>query len=267
MQSLLAADDGVAPTAWQRGVHPPELRGKIREVHEGIDTQRLAPDPHAQLVLPGGAVLTRAQPVLTFVARNLEPYRGFHVFMRSLPRLLAGNPELQVVVIGGDGVSYGRRPPQGHASYRAALKAELDGRFDAVDWSRVHFLGKVPYATYRSALQVASLHVYLTYPFVLSWSMLEAMAVGVPVLGSSTAPVEEVIRDGENGFLTPFFDVALLADRALDLLARRHEIAHIGLEGRATVLARYDFETVGLPVYLDLLKPLPDAGRVDEEAA
>jgi glycosyltransferase involved in cell wall biosynthesis len=258
MQSLLAADDGVAPTAWQRGVHPPELRGKIREVHEGIDTQQLSPDPHARLELPGGAVLTRAQPVLTFVARNLEPYRGFHVFMRSLPRLLAGNPELQVVVIGGDGVSYGRRPPQGHASYREALKAELDGRGEAVDWSRVHFLGKVPYATYRSALQVSSLHVYLTYPFVLSWSMLEAMAVGVPVLGSDTAPVREVIRDGENGYLTPFFDAALLADRALDLIARRAEIAPIGQAGRETVRTRYDFETVGLPVYLDLLKPLDE---------
>jgi glycosyltransferase involved in cell wall biosynthesis len=92
--------------------------------------------------------------------------------------------------------------------------------------------------------------------------MLEAMAVGVPVLGSDTAPVREVIRDGENGFLTPFFDVALLADRALDLIARRHEIAPVGLAGRATVLARYDFETVGLPVYLDLLKPLDE--RVDE---
>ena len=259
MQSLLAADDGVAPTRWQLGVHPPELRGKIREVHEGIDTRQLGPDPHARLVLPNGTVLTRAQPVLTYVARNLEPYRGFHVFMRSLPRLLAGNPELQVVVIGGDGVSYGCRPPTGHASYREALMAELGAlaeRGVTVDWSRVHFLGKVPYATYRSALQVASLHLYLTYPFVLSWSMLEAMAVGVPVLGSDTAPVREVIRDGGNGFLTPFFDVALLADRALDLIARRHEIAPVGLEGRATVLRRYDFDTVGLPVYLDLLKPL-----------
>lgn len=262
MQSLLAADDGVAPTRWQHSVHPPELRAKIREVHEGIATQGLGPDPQARLVLPNGAVLTRAQPVLTYVARNLEPYRGFHVFMRSLPRLLAGNPDLQVVVIGGDGVSYGRRPPAGFDSYRAALKAELDGRAGQegqVDWDRVHFLGKVPYATYRSALQVASLHIYLTYPFVLSWSMLEAMAVGVPVLASATAPVQEVIRDGENGFLTPFFDVAALAGRALDMIARRAEIAAVGLAGRATVLRDYDFETVGLPVYLDLLQPLPRA--------
>jgi glycosyltransferase involved in cell wall biosynthesis len=260
MQSLLAADDGVTPTRWQHSVHPPELRPKIREIHEGIDTGYLVPDHTVTLRLPGGAILTRAQPVLTYVARNLEPYRGFHVFMRSLPRLLAGNPDLQVVVAGGDDVSYGRRPPAGFASYREALMAELGSR---VDWSRVHFLGKVPYATYRSVLQVSSLHVYLTYPFVLSWSMLEAMAVGVPVLGSDTPPVREVIRDGENGFLTGFFDHEALADRALALLARRNDIAAVGLRGRGTALQRYDFETVGLPAYLELLRPLnrpqPDA--------
>jgi glycosyltransferase involved in cell wall biosynthesis len=258
MQSLLAADDGVTPTAWQHSVHPPELRHKIREIHEGIDTAYLTPDPQARLTLPDGRVLTRAQPVLTYVARNLEPYRGFHVFMRSLPRLLAGNPELQVVVVGGDGVSYGRRPPEGFASYREALCAELG---DSVDWSRVHLLGKLPYASYRTVLQVSSLHIYLTYPFVLSWSMLEAMAVGVPVLGSDTAPVREVIRDGENGFLAGFFDAAALADRALDLIARRDEIASTGLRGRETVLRDYDFESVGLPAYLELLKPLAKGGN------
>jgi glycosyltransferase involved in cell wall biosynthesis len=178
--------------------------------------------------------------------------------MRSLPRLLAGNPELQVVVVGGDGVSYGRRPPEGFASYREALCAELG---DSVDWSRVHLLGKLPYASYRTVLQVSSLHIYLTYPFVLSWSMLEAMAVGVPVLGSDTAPVREVIRDGENGFLAGFFDTAALADRALDLIARRDEIAATGLRGRETVLRDYDFESVGLPAYLELLKPLAKGGN------
>lgn len=253
MQSLLAADDGVTPTAWQLNAHPPELRHKIHRIHEGIDTAYLRPDPHARLTLPDGRVLSRAQPVLTYVARNLEPYRGFHVFMRSLPRLLAGNPDLRVVVVGGDGVSYGRRPPEGYASYREALCAELE---DSVDWSRVHFLGKLPYASYRTVLQVSSLHIYLTYPFVLSWSVLEAMAVGVPVLGSDTAPVREVICDGENGYLTGFFDSDALADRALELIARRDETAAAGLRGRETVLRNYDFESVGLPAYLELLKPL-----------
>jgi glycosyltransferase involved in cell wall biosynthesis len=130
----------------------------------------------------------------------------------------------------------------------------------------VHFLGKLPYASYRTVLQVSSLHIYLTYPFVLSWSMLEAMAVGVPVLGSDTGPVREVIRDGENGFLTGFFDTAALADRALDLIARRDEIAAVGLRGRETVLRHYDFESVGLPAYLELLQPLQRSltGKTDE---
>jgi glycosyltransferase involved in cell wall biosynthesis len=263
MQSLMAADDGVTPTAWQHSVHPPELRPKIREIHEGVDTRLLVPDPQARLTLPDGTVLTRDRPVLTYVARNLEPYRGFHVFMRSLPRMLAGNPDLQVVVVGGDGVSYGRRPPQGFTGYREALMAELGER---VDWSRVHFLGKVPYDTYRTVLQVSSLHVYLTYPFVLSWSMLEAMAVGVPVLGSRTPPVQEVIRDGDNGFLADFFDTDALAERALGLIARRAETLAVGARGRETVLRDYDFETVGLPVYLELLKPLA-ASALPQEAA
>jgi len=264
MQSLFAADDGVTPTAWQHSVHPPEFRSRIRVVHEGIDTRQLAPDPQASVTLDDGTVLTREQPVLTYVSRNLEPYRGFHVFMRALPRMLEANRALQVVIVGGDGVSYGRRPPEGFASYREALTAELGSR---VDWSRVHFMGKVPYRTYVDILQVSSLHVYLTYPFVLSWSMLEAMAVGVPVLGSVTPPVQEVIRDGENGFLFDFFDIDGLADKALDLIARRREIIPIGLNGRATVVRDYDFETVGLPVYLDLLRPLerkPETGKKDK---
>jgi glycosyltransferase involved in cell wall biosynthesis len=157
---------------------------------------------------------------VTDVARSLAPYRGFHVFVRSLPRLLAGNPALRVVVAGGDGVSYGRRPPEGSGSYRGAPCAELG---DSVDWSRIHFLGKPPYASYRTVLQVSSLHIYLTYPFVPSWSVLGAMAVGVPVRGSDTGPVREVIRDGENGCLAGFFDSAALAERTLAPVAPRRD--------------------------------------------
>ena len=253
LHALLAADDGVTPTRWQHGVHPAEFRHKIHVVHEGIDTRVLVPDYAARVVLDDGTVLSRGQPVLTYVSRNLEPYRGFHVFMRALPRILDANREVRVVIVGGDEVSYGRKPPAGLRSYREALMAELGSR---VDWSRVHFMGKVPYRTYVNILQVSSLHVYLTYPFVLSWSMLEAMATGVPVLASATPPVQEVIRDGDNGFLFDFFDVDGLAARTLDLLARRHDIAATGLRGRETVVRDYDFETVGLPIYLALLRPL-----------
>lgn len=257
LHALLAADHGVTPTRWQHSVHPPEFQSKIRVVHEGIDTRQLCPNPEALVTLADGTVLTRAQPVLTYVARNLEPYRGFHVFMRALPRILAGNKDLRVLVVGGYEVSYGRKPPSPFGSYREALLAELGGR---VDWSRVHFLGKLPYRSYVEVLQVSSLHLYLTYPFVLSWSMLEAMATGVPMLASATPPVQEVIRDGDNGFLFDFFDVDALADRALDLIARRAELGEVGVRGRESVVRNYDFETVGLPVYLQLLQPL-DATR------
>jgi glycosyltransferase involved in cell wall biosynthesis len=252
IQSLLAADDAVSPTHWQKSVHPPEFRDKIRVVHEGIDTGRLVPNRDVAVRLRDGTCLTRSDEVLTFVARNLEPYRGFHTFMRALPHILAGNPNLRVIVVGGDEVSYGRMP-EGHANWREALMKELG---TGVNWSRVHFLGKIPYEHYISVLQLSSLHVYLTYPFVLSWSMLEAMSAGAPVLGSATAPVLEVIRDGDNGFTTDFFDAPALARRVLELIAQREAIVDVGLRGRETVINGYDFDTVGLPVYLELLKPL-----------
>lgn len=255
-QSLLAADNGIAPTRWQFIQHPPEFRHKISIAHEGIDTHAIRPDPRARFTLPDGTVLGRERPVLTFVARNLEPYRGFHVFMRALPGILAQHPDLQVLVIGGDEVSYGQRPPAGFGNYREALLAELVPQ--TADWSRVHFLGKLPFARYIEALQVSRLHVYLTYPFVLSWSMLEAMAAGTPVLASATAPVQEVISDGGNGFLFDFFDVRGLVERVRDLLARPEEIAAAGRAGRETVVRDYDFESRGLPVYLKMLRPLAD---------
>lgn len=261
-QSLLAADDGVTPTQWQFSRHPAELRHKIRIAHEGIDTHHIRPLAEASFTLPDGTILSRAQPVLTYVARNLEPYRGFHVFMRTLPRILADHPDLRVLIVGGDEVSYGQSAPRGFRNYREAMLAELAPQ--AVDWSRVHFLGNIPFAQYVRVLQVSSLHVYLTYPFVLSWSMLEAMAAGTPVLASATAPVREVIQDGKNGFLFDFFDTAQLAQRVRDLLARRNDLAAVGMAGRETVVRDYDFQNCGLPVYLEMLRPLerdPEAPR------
>jgi len=145
-------------------------------------------------------------PVMTYVARNLEPYRGFHSFMRALPQLLARQPACEVVIVGGD-VSYSSKP-QGAASWRAKLLGELN-----LDLERVHFLGKIPYAAYRRLLQVSAVHVYLTYPVVLSWSMLKAMACGCVLVASDTAPVREVIREGENGWLVDVFDAEAIAAR------------------------------------------------------
>lgn len=207
LMSLEHCDAAVAPTAWQKHLHPQAYQDKIAVLHEGIDTEFMQADPLASFTLPTGKVLRAGDPVVTYVARNLEPYRGFHSFMRALPQLLARHPDCEVVIVGGDDVSYGGKPGNA-ANWREKMLAELNLRSN-----RVHFLGKVPYNAYRSLLQVSAAHVYLTYPFVLSWSVLEAMACGCALVASDTAPVREVVRDGENGWLVNFFDAKAIVDR------------------------------------------------------
>ncbi len=199
LMALEQCDIAIAPTYWQKSQFPRTYHTKIQVIHEGIDTQRLRPDAHAQLRLPNGMTLKAGDPVITYVARNLEPYRGFHVLMRTLPALLDAHPQCHVLIVGGDKVSYGGAPKDA-LDWREKMLREVN-----VDPARVHFLGVVPYLIYQKVLQISAAHIYLTYPFVLSWSMLEAMASGCLVIGSDTAPVREVIRHGENGLLVDFF--------------------------------------------------------------
>ncbi len=251
LDALGGRDRGLAPTAWQRAQFPAPYQERIAVVHEGVDTQVVRPDPAAEVVV-GGLRLRAGDEVLSYVARNLEPYRGIHSFLRSLPEILRARPLAQVVVVGGDDVSYGRRLPPGQ-SYRQQLVAELGAQ---VDWSRVHFVGKLPYADYLKVLQVARAHVYLTYPFVLSWSMLEAMAAGALVIGSDTAPVREVIAHGRNGLLVDFFDRRQLADSVIAALAEPGRHAALAAAGRASVVAGYDLRAHCLPRTLDLLRSM-----------
>ena len=232
--AIEAADYAYSPTAWQRAQFPKAYQNKIDVIHDGIDTRMIRPDPAATFTLPSGKVLTRGDEVLTYVSRNLEPYRGFHTFMRALPKVLEQRPEAEVVIVGGDEVSYGSRPKQG-GTWREVMLAEVGPLPD-----RVTFTGRIPYRDYLSLLNVSSAHVYLTYPFVLSWSMLEAMASGAFVIGSATAPVEEVIEDGVNGWLVDFFDVKVMAERIAQGLAQRREVDALRAAARSTVAARYD---------------------------
>jgi len=250
LQAIADADEGLAPTRWQADSFPDWARGKIRVIHDGIDTARLAPEQAAQFHLPDGRVLRAGDEVLTFVNRNIEPYRGAHVFLRALPAVLASRPDAQVVIVGGDGVSYGAAPPGG-GSWKDRLWAEVADRCDA---ARVHFVGRVPYADFVSLMQVTRVHAYLTYPFVLSWSLLEAMSAGAMIVASDTPPVAEVITDGVEGRLVGFFDVpgwsaALIA--ALADPAAGHAMRHAA---RARVIRDYDLHTVCLPRLIDWIE-------------
>ena len=254
--SLENCDAAIAPTEWQKGLHPAAFRHKIAVLHEGIDTDGMRADPQASFTLPNGKVLRPGDPVVTYVARNLEPYRGFHSFMRALPPLLARHPDCEIVIAGGDGVSYGSRPA-GAANWRERMLGELE-----LDSARVHFLGKIPYTSYRSLLQVSKAHVYLTYPFVLSWSVLEAMACGCAVVASDTAPVREVIRDGENGLLVDFFDARAIAAKVGQLLLDADGSA--GMRRRAAQSVRERYSAVaGVAAYRQRL----GLGRARREAA
>ncbi len=234
--ALADCDAGMSPTPWQRSTYPAEFHGKISVAHEGVDTAAVRPDPSAVLRLPNGAVLRAGSEVLTYVARNLEPMRGFHVFMRALPEVLRRRPEAQIVIAGGHDVSYGATSPDGR-SWKDVYLSEVAHRLDA---RRVHFLGSLPYADYLSLLQVSRAHVYLTYPFVLSWSLIEAMSAGCLIIGSDTAPLRDAISHGQNGILVPFFDVDRLAATISEALARPG--AGLGLRqgARATAVNRFD---------------------------
>ncbi|HEY8357366.1 MAG TPA: glycosyltransferase [Ramlibacter sp.] len=252
LQSVVAADAGLSPTAWQKSRYPLELQSKISVVHDGIDTEVVRPDPQAWVQI-NGQRLAAGDEVVTYVARNLEPYRGFHVFMRMLPRLQALRPQAKFVIVGGDDVSYGRRLPEGE-NYRLLYRKEVEAQ---VDWSKVFFVGKLPYGDYLKVLQVSAAHVYLTYPFVLSWSALEAMAAGCLIVGSRTPPVEEVVTDGESGLLVDFFDADALAAKLAQVLADPGAYRGLRAAARRAVQERYDLRTVCLPRTLEVIRPGP----------
>jgi glycosyltransferase involved in cell wall biosynthesis len=247
---LEAADWGQCPTQWQKSTYPEHSHPKLHVIHEGIDTTVVVPDGSARLRLPVADIeLAAGDKVVTYVARNLEPYRGFPGFMRSLPVILEQHPNARVLVVGGDEVSYGPRLQNGQ-TFRQQILKELG---DSLDLRRVHFLGKVPYPVFLKILQVSCVHVYLTYPFVLSWSMLEAMAAGCLVVGSRTAPVQEVIRDGENGFLVDFFSSKEIAERVVVALAEPEHFTGVRARARQTIVEAYDLKRVCLPGQLDLI--------------
>jgi glycosyltransferase involved in cell wall biosynthesis len=249
---------GISPTHWQASTFPEPFRSRISVIHDGIDTGAVVPNPKIELGLGSGVRLSRRDEVITFVNRNLEPTRGYHIFMRALPKLLAARPKARVIIVGGDDVSYGARPKDG-LSYKERYLQEVS---DRIDRSRVHFVGHIPYDRFVGLLQLSTVHVYLTYPFVLSWSLLEAMSAGCAIVASDTQPLREAIRHGETGVLVDFFDHDAIADRVCELLDSPQERARLGGNARAFAVANYDLRTICLPRQLMWVKSLSSANKL-----
>lgn len=244
-----SADAGLSPTHWQASTFPEPFRSRITVAHDGIDTDLLRPRSDVRLNLKSAhdfVQLDRSSEIITFVSRNLEPYRGYHSFMRALPWLLAARPNARVLIVGGEEVSYGARPPGG-GSWKPVFIEEVRPHIPNADWARVHFLGRLEYASFIALLQLSRVHVYLTYPFVLSWSLLEAMSCGCAIVASDTAPVREAIHPGTTGVLTDFFDASALADRVCELLDDASTRQRLGANARDFAIGHYDLQRVCLP--------------------
>jgi glycosyltransferase involved in cell wall biosynthesis len=258
--SVDAVDLGHAPTQWQADRFPDYFRDKFYVCHDGIRTDRLRPNPKVELNL--GRLkrpLTRKDEIFTYLARNLEHTRGFHIFMRALPAIQKARPNARVIILGGNDVSYGRK-----SKHPKGLRAEMEEEVGPqLDWDRVHFLGQVPYSEYCKIVQLSRCHIYLTMPFVLSWSLLESMSMQATVVASDVAPVREAVTHGENGLLVNFFDPGALADQVVDVLANQPAYAHLGPAARAQVVETYDFLTRCMPEHVRQINALvPEDRRI-----
>jgi len=237
LMDLAASEIGVSPTEWQRNQFPPALRPRVGVLHDGVDTRFFSPDPEAYVEVDG-LKLTAADQVVTYVARGMEQYRGFPQFMRAASELQKLYPKMHVVIVGQDRVAYGRTLPDGQ-TFKQKMLAELD-----FDMDRLHFTGLLPYGEYLKVIRISSAHVYLTVPFVLSWSMLETMSVGGLVVGSRTPPVQEVIRDRENGLLVDFFSRDELVSAVGEALEHPERMTEIRRNARRTIVERYELGNI-----------------------
>ncbi|MCX7558354.1 glycosyltransferase family 4 protein [Sulfitobacter sp. F26204] len=253
LANIEVVDQGHVPTFWQRDRFPTSFHDRMYVCHDGIRTDKLRPDPDVELRLGRlDAPLTREDEVLTYVARNLERARGFHVFMRALPRIMQERPSARVLIVGGNDVSYG-----GKSDNPKGLRGEMEQEVgDQLDWDRLHFLGRIPYPDYQKLVQLSRCHVYLTMPFVLSWSLLESMSMGATVVAADVAPVREAITHGKTGLLVDFFDSDALAKQVVEVLAEPQKFAHLAKAARAHVVSEYDFLKKCLPEHLGQINAL-----------
>ncbi len=234
LAAVADADACVVPTRFARDTFPPHLRSRFHVLHEGIALPTTTGT--TSLRLQDGTTLVKGDPVITFASRNLEPLRGFRSFLRALPAVLAARPDTRAVIVGGTGSGYGA--PSSHpGGHKGELLALLGHRLPL---ERVHFLPPLAHRDLLALFRISAAHVHLSYPYALSWSLLEAMASGALVVGSDNPPLNEVIQHGHNGLLVPFNDSDRLTETLLAVLADPPAFAAMAEAGRATVAARYE---------------------------
>nr|WP_114991044.1 glycosyltransferase family 4 protein [Synechococcus sp. UW179A] len=247
--SLEISNWNICPTEFQKSSFPGHWQESISAIHDGIDTQIATPNPSAKtLQIDKQILLNPEDKIITFVNRTLEPYRGYHTFIRSIPHIQQQLPNAKIVIVGETtGVSYGGKCEKGE--WKDHFLKEIEGKYDP---EFIHFTGTLGYEQYLQLLQLSKVHVYLTYPFVLSWSLMEAMSTGCPIVGSATAPVQELIKHRHNGLLVDFFDHKALADSVTELLNDREQAQAMGQRARRTILKDYSLKAC-VPRHLSLM--------------
>ncbi len=259
LMNLEMMDWGIAPTVWQNSLHPKDFQSKMSVLHDGIDVRTCVPDANAAVTLPNGKTFKKGDEVVTYIARNFEPYRGFPTFMKAAEILLRERPNLHIIAVGADSVSYGKSAPKG-TTYRQLLSQEV-----SLPEDRIHWTGSLPYADLLKVFQISKAHLYLTYPFVLSWGMMEAMACGVAMVASDTKPVREVVQNGANALFADFFSPEDVAKKLMQLLDSPDDNAALREAARATIVNRFALENL-LPLHVRLVEEIA-AGQIPPPVA
>ncbi|MGZ8409901.1 MAG: glycosyltransferase [Hyphomicrobium sp.] len=251
---------GVCPTAFQRSQFPAEFQRKLVTMHDGVDIDYFTPADRNRrrpsLPIPG---LPEDAVIVTYTARGLEPYRGFPQFLQAIAIVQQRQPEVHAIIVGSDRVYYGPPAPGGRT-----YKALMLERLPQLDHQRLHFIDFLSLEAYRSVLQASAVHVYLTVPFVLSWSLIEAMATGCTIVASDTAPVREVIAPDVTGLLADFRDPCAIAECMLQALTNPDLACRVGAAARRQAVDRFALGVL-LPKQLNLLKRVAERGAARRE--
>ncbi len=233
---LYSCDGGISPTYWQRQQFPKEFHSKIKVIHDGVNTDICRPNEEANFLIKDKNIeLTSKDEIITYATRGMEPMRGFPQFMEAVEKLQKKRPNAHFIIGGNDRVCYGQHLKNG--TYKKLMLKKLN-----LNLNKVHFVGGLDFDEYIKLLQVSTVHIYSTYPFVLSWSILEAMSAGCCIVASNTSPVAEVMKDKYNGLLFDFFNVNQLVEKIEYALDNKEEMKTIRKNARETVLANYNLQ-------------------------